>query len=612
MKTKNITAALKTLYSIRKQYIHVLLAHALFQGIRPFIPILLSAKIIDELLGDRNVSTLIMLVSLLVGFMLITHIVSGFFTKKYNDETGMMIYCYYFELSKKSMKIDFELIEKKETIDLLHQIEGGQNSFMAIWNMAEYMQKGSLAILEIAIAISLVLSMIAGGGTKAVGAGTIPFIESPVSFALIAVVLIFGLFLCTLLQGKLGETAAKDMKGHITGNRIFSYLFFHMASNYENGKDIRVYEAQDLIHSKMKKFVDDSYCECNENFVKPNTKHYSLLSIVNVLMLVAIYIFIILKAYVGAITIGSIFIQINAITKLYESLGSFIKQYNMLKASSEHFQYSIDFFNLPDMKRRGRRSVEKAEQYIFELKNVSFKYPGTEDYVLRDANLSIFSGERLAIIGMNGAGKTTMVKLLCRLYEPTEGLITLNGVDIREYDFAEYIQLFSVVFQDFRLFAFPMDQNISTDEMVDEEKLLSSLNRSGLSKIVSELKGDLKSPIGKSFDEGGRDFSGGEKQKLAIARAIYRDTPIVILDEPTAALDPLSEYEIYSNFNSLIGEKTAIFISHRLSSCKFSRNIAVFDKGSIVQLGNHETLLEDTGGKYYKLWNAQAKHYIHG
>jgi len=476
--------------------------------------------------------------------------------------------------------------------------------------MAEYMQKASLALLEISIAISLVLSMVAGG-TTGVGAGAIPFIESPASFAVIGAVLVFDLFLCTVLQRKLGETAARDMKGHVAGNRMFSYLFFNLANNYENGKDIRVYEAQDLIDEKMKKFVDNSYYECDENFVKPNTKHYFLLSIVNVSMLVAIYIFIILKAYVGAITIGSIFIQINAITRLYESLGSFIKQYNMLKASSEHFQYSIDFFNLPDMNKKGKRPVEKAEQYIFELKDVSFKYPGSEDYVLKDVNLSIYSGERLAIVGMNGAGKTTMVKLLCRLYEPTEGVITLNGVDIREYDFAGYIQLFSVVFQDFKLFAFPMDQNVATEEEVDEEKLLTCLNKSGLSGIVEELKGDLKIPIGKSFDEGGRDFSGGEKQKLAIARAIYRDSPVVILDEPTAALDPVSEYEIYSNFNSLIGEKTAIFISHRLSSCKFSRNIAVFDRGSIVQFGNHDTLLEDREGKYYELWNAQAKHYVH-
>lgn len=203
-----------------------------------------------------------------------------------------------------------------------------------------------------------------------------------------------------------------------------------------------------------------------------------------------------------------------------------------------------------------------------------------------------------------------MIKLLCRLYVPTEGVITLNGVDINEYNFDDYINIFSVVFQDFKLFSFGLGQNISVSDDNDINNLKEAMKNSGLSEMAEELSGDYSVPVGKNFDEDGRDFSGGEQQKIAIARALYKDSPIMILDEPTAALDPIAEFEIYSNFNNIVKDKGVIFISHRLSSCRFCHNIIVFDKGRIVQLGSHEKLVADKNGKYAELWDAQAKHYL--
>lgn len=607
-KYASLTAALNKIHEIRKEYIRVLFANALLQAIRPFIPIILSAKILDELMTNQDKDRLILLVIMLVGFMLISHIISSYFTKRYNDESKMLVNHYYFSLSKKCMSMDYGSIEENSTRELLGQIEGAGNSFMAIWNIAEYMQKGLLAIIEILIAGFLIMTMfINGSKTLAIGNS---FIQSPFSFVLLLGILLTGLYLYSILQGKLGQTAANDMKGHVMGNRIFGYLFFYMASNYENGKDIRLYKAQNLLHSKMKKFVEGNYYECDEHFVKPNIKHYSLLSIVNVVMLVAVYIFIILKAYVGAITVGTIFIQINAIMRLYDALGSFLKQFNMLKASCEHFQYTIDFFNLPEAHKEGTIAVQKSNQYVFEFKDVSFKYPSSDQWVLSHVNMTIRSGEKLAVVGMNGAGKTTMIKLLCRLYNPTEGIITLNGIDIKDFIYEEYINLFSVVFQDFKLFAFGLDQNISLGKAYDEKNLKETLIQSGLKDLVEEIN-DLTVSLGKNFDEDGRDFSGGEKQKIAIARALYKDAPIVVLDEPTAALDPLAEFEIYSKFNTLVKDKAAVFISHRLSSCRFCHKILVFDQGKIVQMGDHDYLLSKNEGKYYDLWQAQAQHYVY-
>ena len=218
-------------------------------------------------------------------------------------------------------------------------------------------------------------------------------------------------------------------------------------------------------------------------------------------------------------------------------------------------------------------------------------------------------GEKLAIVGMNGSGKTTFIKLLCRLYDPTEGVILLNGVDIRKYNYNEYMSVFSIVFQDFRLLALTLGQNVAASESFDPVKVQKCLVQAGLEEWFASLPEGTETCLYHNFSKKGIEISGGEAQKIALARALYKDAPFIVLDEPTAALDPVSEYEIYSRFNEIVGEKTAIYISHRLASCRFCDTIAVFDNGRIVQRGTHEDLLRVTGGKYCELWYAQAQYY---
>lgn len=606
----SIKTALKKIYQIRKQYILVLFFHAIVMAIRPFIPIVLSAAILDELLGGMNIDRLIYLVAMLVGLMLITHILSAFLNKKYQDEYIKLIMYYYFELSKKSMKLEYKEIEKTETLDLLQIIYEAGNSHLGIWDMAEYLQKALLAFVEIVIAAALIITTFAVG-SQAVST-ELAFIQSPAAFLVMGLVLIAGVFLYSIIQGKIGKVAADDVKNNVGSNRSFNYLFFWISYNYANGKDIRLYNAQDLIQQKIKEYVDPDFIASRDGFVKPNIKYFSILNVVNVILMSSVYLFIVLKAYVGAITVGAIFIQVNAIMRFYQSIASLLQQFNMLKVSCEHFKNSMKFFDLPEMKKSGEKplDIKKDGHYVFEFKNVSFKYPASDELVLDNINLKIESGQHFAVVGMNGAGKTTMIKLLCRLYEPTKGTITLNGVNINEYNFDDYINMFSVVFQDFKLFSFDLGKNISANENQDMDKLEQSMQNSGLTEMIDELKGDYSVSVGKNFDEDGRDFSGGEQQKIAIARALYKDSPIMILDEPTAALDPIAEFEIYSKFNSIVNKKGVIFISHRLSSCRFCHDIIVFDKGRVVQIGSHEKLLMEKDGKYAQLWNAQAKHYV--
>jgi ATP-binding cassette subfamily B protein len=222
----------------------------------------------------------------------------------------------------------------------------------------------------------------------------------------------------------------------------------------------------------------------------------------------------------------------------------------------------------------------------------------------------------MAVVGMNGSGKTTMIKLLCRMYDPTEGIITLNGIDIKKYDYDEYMDIFSVVFQDFNLFSFTLGQNVATSTDVEEQRAKECLDMAGFSERLSDMQKGLQTALYKDFDEDGVQISGGEAQKIAIARALYKDAPFIVLDEPTAALDPIAEFEIYSKFNGIVGGKTAclagrqaIYISHRLSSCRFCDDIAVFHEGELIQRGSHDALVADEGGKYHELWNAQAQYY---
>jgi ATP-binding cassette subfamily B protein len=202
-----------------------------------------------------------------------------------------------------------------------------------------------------------------------------------------------------------------------------------------------------------------------------------------------------------------------------------------------------------------------------------------------------------------------MIKLLCRLYEPTEGFITLNGINIKEYEYEEYLKTFAVVFQEFFLMALPIGQNLATALEYDPQQATAALEKAGFAERLKELEHGLDTVLYKHTDENGVNISGGEAQKIALARAIYKNAPFVVLDEPTAALDPIAEFEVYSKFNDLIAGKTAIFISHRLSSCRFCHRIAVFHQGEIIQHGTHEALLQTAAGKYHEMWHAQAQYY---
>ena len=283
----------------------------------------------------------------------------------------------------------------------------------------------------------------------------------------------------------------------------------------------------------------------------------------------------------------------------------------ILETNTGYLDKTFEFLDIPNAMYQGSLTTEKRtdRRYEVEFQDVSFKYPGSDIWALRHVNMKFKVGKRLAIVGENGSGKTTFIKLLCRLYDPQEGAILLNGIDIRKYRYDDYMNIFSVVFQDFQLICQPLGANVAGSMHYDRDRVQKALMDAGFGDRLASMEKGLDTMIYKNLSDDGVDVSGGEAQKIAIARALYKDAQFIILDEPTAALDPIAEAEIYGKFDEIAGDKTAIYISHRLSSCKFCDEITVFHEGAVIQQGTHASLVADTKGKYYELWNAQAQYY---
>lgn len=378
----------------------------------------------------------------------------------------------------------------------------------------------------------------------------------------------------------------------------------------ECGKVIRMFHQQPLLANRLTEVFGRIY-KGFEHISEIRYQGAKWSALLEVVIIAFIYFMVGCLVAKGAISVGAICTYTVVLHNFMNLLREGTKGIAELKMNTRYVKMYFDFLDIPNKKYEGTLPVEKRtdDKFTIEFRHVSFRYPGSEVDVLRDFSIKFHIGERLAVVGKNGSGKTTFIKLLCRLYDPTKGEILLNGIDIRKYDYKEYMSLFSVVFQDFKIPAFTLGQNVSAAIEYDEGKVKEALERAGLSELVEHLPNGLDTCLYKDFDAEGVDISGGEAQKVAIARALYHDTPFVILDEPTAALDPLAEYEIYSKFDELIGTKTAVYISHRLSSCQFCNDILVIDEGKAVQRGNHDTLIKDMDGLYYTLWNAQAQYY---
>lgn len=580
------------------------------KALSPYVTIWLSARILDELAAQRRPEVLWKWVAaaLITGVLLTLAV--GVLEHWVNALYERFTYRRYHMLSSKMLTMDFADVDNTHTHDLRSQIY--QSESWAGWGINQLyakfqeMTRGLFGILgSIALTVSLFSQRVPET------AGRLTILNHPLFFAALAALLGGITFLSPILRNKAKAYWAGCAEDARLGNRIFGAFGF-LSSEQSRAMDFRMYRQQEICRSYLDR---DEVFGVRGKMAKlaqgPMGFWAAASCAVSVVLTGFVYAFVCLKAWAGAFGVGGVTQYVGAVTSLSGSISTLVGAVGTLKANVPFMRTLYEFLDIPNSMYQGSLTTEKRSDrnYQIEFRDVSFHYPGAETWALRHVNMKFRVGSRLAIVGENGSGKTTFIKLLCRLYDPQEGEILLNGIDIRKYNYRDYMGVFSVVFQDFQLLSQSLGSNVAGSVQYDPERVKQALTDAGFGERLSTLEKGLDTILYKDLSEDGVDISGGEAQKIAIARALYKNAPFIILDEPTAALDPLAEAEIYSKFNEISGDKTAIYISHRLSSCIFCDEIAVFHQGQVIQQGAHEALLADTNGKYHALWAAQAQYY---
>lgn len=596
-----------------KEYPNIFIStvlYSLFKVVEPLLGIYLLAKIISELDGNRDINVLknlvIITILVLAGMELFKYILER--CKKCAKS------CIYYKEKKyyirKLLSMDFCSVDDAKTHELLSVISQNRNwSGWGLYRILDNIEKLLSSVIKIVGSITLTYSLFILKVNDS--ATNLIFLNNPLFILLILVIIFVVAISSSMLDIKAENYWVNLASKTRLGNRLFGYFGF-FGDNIDRSLDIRIYEQEKLCTEVIE---NDNFFTTKGEIAKCTRGARGVCKALSVsvsyVITFVVYIFVCLKALGGAYDIGKITQYIGGILALSEGITHLMNTLGDMKNNASFLKSNFEFLDIPNNMYQGELSVEKRQDncYEVEFRDVSFKYPGSNNWALKNISMKFNVGRCLAVVGQNGSGKTTFIKLLCRLYDPTEGEILLNGINIRKYNYDEYMSIFSVVFQDYKLLAFTLGENIATSSDIDVEKAERCINGVGLDKKYSDLSDGLDTYLYKDFKDNGVELSGGEAQKVAIARAMYKNSSFMILDEPTAALDPISEYEIYSKLNSIIQDKTAVYISHRLSSCRFCDEIIVFNKGTIIQTGTHEELLEDVDNEYYKLWNAQAQYY---
>ena len=583
-----------------------------------YVGLFLTSALIDSLLAaDFRQAALYAL--LLAASALMLGSMGEVLLKKVRTVQNRLWQIVYLWIAKKAISLDYETMEDPDAVKKLMTAERTCDMYgsvgVVVLNYGELLKALLNIVISVGLSLRLVLTRpVAGGITLLSGQGdgvrqAAALLSVPgVSLFLFGAALMGMAFFSVRTARKYAERGKKIFQNHAGVEEKLSYLNNNIFFNYRAAKIIRIFKMQDMLLKNGKRELDgmtDFYIKwlhTNRGETMENLTTSGLFTVFS-------YLLVVLKTISGAITVGAFTRYVGALNQFGSACASLIEYNAAIRRNAAYMGEFLAFLDVEEKHLHGTIPVEKRDDGEYELafENVSFRYPGSAQYVLKNVSCRLDMKRKMAVVGRNGAGKTTFIKLLCGLYEPTEGRITLNGVDIRKYKPEEYRDLFGVVFQDFRLFSFPVWENVTAGYERDDGRLWKALRQAGAKELVKQMPEGPETLLYKDTGEG-VEISGGEAQKLGIARALYKDAALIILDEPTAALDPLAEAEVYARFDEMTEGKTSIYISHRMSSCRFCDDIMVFDDGRIAERGSHESLLA-AKGLYSQLWNAQAKYY---
>jgi len=570
-------------------YIVLFFCDVFFQIMSPFALVVFPKFILNEIVTTRRLNYIIIYLIAMMGVDVLVNSLVQIFSPLLNSRIYYLRNKMSIDFSEKVLDLDYEKMENPEVMDMK------QKAIEFVYG-GEGLENVTFSAEKILVSIG-----------QMVGYAYILLFCNPVIILLIII--------CSFVTAKWHGNAEKYSytanNEVIRENRQGSYLDF-VCSDYGHFKDIRFFGLKNWILNKKNYYNDiklSVFKKTNKKFIKLGI----VTTLLNNFLSVIYYGYLIFLLFMEKIFIGDFTMYLSSITNFATTANTIsISMARIIQADLRLRNY-IDFMSIKNNMTEDNelQAVTLNNNFIIAFEDVSFKYPHSDKWTLEHINVKIKSGEKISVVGENGAGKTTFIKLLMRLYDPTIGRITINGVDIRNIDYSQYMNMFSAVFQDYHLFPFSIKENIAFEksEEADDKEIERILEDVGMREKVNSCKKGIYTGLSKQFDDEGTDLSGGESQKIAIGRAIYRNSPIIILDEPTAALDPIAEYDIYKKYDSMVKKKTSIFISHRMASTKLSDKILVFQKGNLIESGTHSELVR-SNGVYHNMYELQREYYI--
>lgn len=565
--------------------IFLILFVSVLQAGQSVLWIIMPKEIIEELTGDKNIQNLVTLVLVFVitNFIIaiinnITFSLIDYYSRKTDFYVDKMI-------NDKIMSVDYFLLENPEFKDLVSRAQKGMYAY-------SYGVFGVIISFREMLTYALTILSVTG---------IVIYSKQYLVFLIVAI----GIIVNTLINKKGLKIEKKFNDLFIRNGRRMNY-YNRSVFNRQAQKELRIYDCKDMILSTCKNENQKAFGQYKMN-ARKNQFLWSFESFFAIFFTDFLSMILLVYAAIqGKITIATLTMLLSSITELSRNIFGFIRTAQEYVQSCSYQDAFIDLMEFKSVFKSGNLPLEELES--IEFKNVYFKYPGTDHYILEDVSFKLENKQKVSLVGLNGSGKTTIIKLLCRFYPIESGKILINGIPIEEYHYQEYMKQLAVVFQDYYIISYTIKSNIAIcDE--NQDKLYDCLKRAQALDLVLGLEMKENTYVNKWFNRNGVEFSGGERQKFAIARALYKDSDFVVMDEPTSSLDPQAEAEIYYHFNDIVGKKLTLFISHRLSSCIFSDRIIVLDGNKIVEEGTHKELMKKKDSLYYKMFTTQAKYY---